>query len=255
MTTSAQPTGEISDRNGYTGRHEGHVAALSLLLVEDDAASLELMSEVFLSLNADVCAISDSLEAAALVGKRKFDGIFLDLEMPTLNGLELAREIRRSSWNKSAPIVMVTGRDDRQTMQEAFSNGATFFLLKPVDRHKLTTLFRTVRGAMVDNRRRYLRAPLQTDLTCNCDSRILYGRTWNLSLGGLQVEVDGLKQGDAVRTRFQLPSSVTVIDAFGSVAWVRENRQGIRFTKLSRQNEDDIRSFIAVLDRVDDVQK
>jgi CheY-like chemotaxis protein len=104
---------------------------LKLLVVEDDLASLELMTEVFRSLKANVRPVSDSEEAARRVNQEKFDGIFLDLEMPKLNGLDLARGIRKSLWNKSTPIIIVTGQDDRETMREAFAVGATFFLQKP----------------------------------------------------------------------------------------------------------------------------
>ena len=107
------------------------------------------MAEVFTSLKAEVIPVSDSEKAAELVDQEKFDGIFLDLEMPNMNGFDLARRIRTSSWNKSVPIVIVTGRDDRRTMQEAFAIGATFFLQKPVDRQRLTGLFRAVRGALL----------------------------------------------------------------------------------------------------------
>ncbi|HEX4427328.1 MAG TPA: response regulator, partial [Terriglobales bacterium] len=119
------------------------MVTLKILVVEDDAASLELMTEVFTSLQADVKPVSDSEEAAGIINKQKFDGIFLDLEMPHLNGFELAGVVRKSSWNKSTPIIIVTGRDERQTMKEAFALGATFFLQKPVDRQKLSNLFRT----------------------------------------------------------------------------------------------------------------
>ena len=85
--------------------------SLKLLVVEDDLASLEFMAEVFTSLRADVRPISDSEKAAELVNQEKFDGIFLDLEMPNMNGFELARRIRNSSWNKGVPIVIVTGRE------------------------------------------------------------------------------------------------------------------------------------------------
>ena len=90
--------------------------ALKLLVVEDDPASLELMTEVFRSLKADVRPVSDSEEAARCVNQEKFDGIFLDLEMPNLHGFDLARRIRKSSWNKSTPIIIVTGQDERETM-------------------------------------------------------------------------------------------------------------------------------------------
>jgi len=125
-----------------------YMTPLKLLVVEDDAASLELMTEVFMSLKAEVRPVNDSEKAASIVNQEKFDGIFLDLEMPKLNGFDLARVIRKSSWNKSTPIIIVTGRDERQTMQEAFALGATFFLQKPVDRQKLTILFRTVSGGI-----------------------------------------------------------------------------------------------------------
>jgi CheY-like chemotaxis protein len=71
--------------------------SLKLLVVEYDPASLELMSEVLRSLEAEVRPFSNSQEAAALVHQQKFDGIFLDLEMPNLDGLALAQEVRTSS--------------------------------------------------------------------------------------------------------------------------------------------------------------
>src|ERR1022692_1044543 len=158
---------------------------LKLLVVEDDLASLELMAEVFTSLKAEVRPVSDSEKAVGIVNQEKFDGIFLDLEMPNLNGFDLARLIRKSSWNKSTPIIVVTGRDERQTMQEAFAIGATFFLQKPVDRQKLSILFRTVSGGMLENRRRHTRAPIQTEVTCTVGARTIRGITWNLSQGGI----------------------------------------------------------------------
>src|SRR5690348_1417726 len=113
------------------------MASLKLLVVEDNIANLELMTEIFTSIEAQVRAVSDSEKAASLVSQEKFDGIFLDLEMPHLSGFELAQLIRGSSWNKSTPIVIVTGHDERDTMKRAFNTGATFYLQKPIDRQKL----------------------------------------------------------------------------------------------------------------------
>ncbi len=64
---------------------------LKLFVVEDDLASLQLMTEVFRSRKANVRPVSDGEEAARRVNQEKFDGIFLDLEMPKLSGLYLAR--------------------------------------------------------------------------------------------------------------------------------------------------------------------
>jgi CheY-like chemotaxis protein len=225
------------------------MVSLKLLIVEDDIASLELMTEVFTSLEAEVCPVSDSQKAAGLVNQERFDGIFLDLEMPNLHGFELARLIRKSSRNKSTPIVIVTGRDQRDTMQQAFTIGATFYLQKPVDRQKLSILFRTVRGGMLENRRRYTRAPIQTEVMCTVGSRTIRGVTWNLSQGGMQVEAGGLQPRDTVRVSFRLPVSGVSLEAVGTVVWTKENRQGIQFTNVSPQNEQSIRQFIAEVEK------
>lgn len=218
---------------------------LRLLIVEDDTASLELMEEVFLSLKADVHGVNESSKAAELVNRERFDGIFLDLEMPSMSGFDLARWIRNSSWNRSTPIIIVTGRDDRQTMQQVFANGATFYLQKPVDRQKLSNLFRTVRGSLYEIRRRFVRVPLNADVLCTVDGRQLRGVIWNLSQGGVQVDVGGLKAGESIRLSFRLPSSGVLVDATGSVVWVNEKRQGIRFQQVSPKHTQSIRDFIA----------
>src|ERR1700721_1134037 len=95
------------------------MTSLRLLIVEDDLASLELMTEVFTSLKAEVRPVSDSEQAVGMVNQEKFDGIFLDLEMPKLNGFDLARLIRKSPRNKSTPIIIVTGRDESHTSNKA----------------------------------------------------------------------------------------------------------------------------------------
>jgi DNA-binding response OmpR family regulator len=195
-----------------------------------------------------VRGVSDSQLAAALVNQERFDGIFLDLEMPNLHGFDLARMIRMSSWNKSTPIMIVTGRDERETMQQAFTIGATFFLQKPVDRQKLSILFRTVHGGMLENRRRHMRAPIRTDVTCTVGSRTIRGVTWNLSQGGIQVEAAGLQPKDTVRVLFQLPVSGARLEATGIVIWAKESRQGIQFTEVGSQHEESIRRFIAEVD-------
>jgi CheY-like chemotaxis protein len=222
---------------------------LKLLVVEDDLASLELMAEVFTSLKADVHSVSDSEKAVGIVDQERFDGIFLDLEMPKLNGFDLARLIRKSSWNKSTPIIIVTGRDERQTMHEAFAMGATFFLHKPVDRQKLSILFRTVTAGMLDNRRRYTRVPLQTQVICAVNSRTIRGMIWNLSQGGMQLEASDLQPRDTVRLSFRLPVSGTSIDAVGTVAWVSQKRQGIQFTTLSAPAKRSIQKYIAEVEQ------
>jgi uncharacterized protein (TIGR02266 family) len=220
--------------------------ALRLLVVEDDAPTLELMDEVLASLKAEVCAVSDSEQAAALVNQERFDGIFVDLQMPGMDGFELTRLIRESSWNKSAPIVVVTGSDEAQTMRKAFAAGATFFLEKPVDRQRLTNLFKAARGRMFENRRHFVRVPLQTEVICQVEHQTLRGTSSNISQGGILFEVGrSLPPGTAVRLSFRLPGRELRIDVAGVVARVDEKqRAGVRFTQLGTRELQLIRDLI-----------
>ena len=163
---------------------------------------------------------------------------------PKLHGFQLAKKIRASNWNKTTPIVIVTGRDERDTMREAFATGATFYLQKPVDRQKLNGLFRSVRGTLSENRRRSIRVPMQTEVNCSVGARAIQGQTWNLSQSGMQLEVGSVAPGDIIRVSFRLPASSNVIDAVGTVVWAREDRQGIQFTKITNKHRDEISQFI-----------
>jgi CheY-like chemotaxis protein len=220
------------------------MSRLKLLVVEDDPGSLELMAEVFTTLKTDVRPISDSRQAAVVIGQERFDGIFLDIEMPGLNGFELAQLIRESSRNKSTPIIVVTGREERDTMHQSFALGATFFLQKPIDRVKLEALLRTVHGPLYENRRRYTRVPMQTDVTCRVGDKNLHGMSWNLSQGGMQLEVEGLKIGETAQLAFVLPQPRVTIEATFVVTWVKSERQGIYFTQMKVEDQIIVRDFI-----------
>ena len=220
--------------------------ALKVLVVEDDAPTLELMDEVLTSLKVEVRAVRDSEQAAGLVNQERFDGVFVDLQMPKVDGFELARRIRASSWNKSTPIVVVTGHDDTKTMQKAFAAGSTFFLQKPIDRQRLTNLFKAARGKMFENRRHFMRVPLQTEVICQVEHQTFRGMSSNISQGGILFEVGcSLSPGAAVRLSFRLPGRQLKIDVTGVVARVDEKqRAGVRFTHIGTRELQLIRDLI-----------
>ena len=64
------------------------------------------------------------------------------------------------------------------------------------------------------------------------------GVSWNLSQGGMQVEVNDLKPKADVQLSFRLPVSGVAVDVVGVVAWGDEKRQGIQFTYMGAQSAD-----------------
>ena len=219
---------------------------LRILVVEDDIPTLELMREVLTPLGVQVRLVSDSLHAVTLINREKFDGIFLDLMMPKVDGFELARLIRQSPSNKGTPIVIVTGREDKETITQAFEAGGTFFLNKPIDKGKLTRLLSSTRGSMLEERRRYKRVSVQTEVKCQVGTRRITGMSVNFSQTGLLFQGDGsLVLGNVVQLKFHLPRQQLPISAQGLVVRTdKKQRLGIRFTEIGAENQQRIRDFI-----------
>ncbi len=221
--------------------------ALKVLIVDDDVPTLEFIVEVLTSLGLEAQPVSDSLEAATLIHQEKFDGIFLDLMMPVIDGIELTRQIRQSSRNKRSPIVIVTARDDKQAMAETFKAGAMFFLHKPVNKARLTGLLNSTYGTMLKERRRFPRIPLRTGVACQVASRSIWGVSYNLGHTGIIFQGDGfLKPGQKVRLTFSLPDQKPAMEVEGIVARVdARQRVGVYFTQIATKDHQHIKDFVA----------
>lgn len=117
----------------HVGRPAG--TGLRLLAVDDEAPSLaDLVYELrAIEGVASVVAANDATEALREVRTGSFDAVFLDVRMPGLNGLELARVL--TQFRSPPPIVFVTAFDDH--VVEAFDIPASDYLLKPVRRERL----------------------------------------------------------------------------------------------------------------------
>src|SRR5208283_4228403 len=114
---------------GGTGTES--LMSMKLLVVDDDPAALDLIKALVEPQGYEVLALTDSRRAAECVNKQPFDGVFVDVLMPKLDGFELTKLIRASRLNSRAPIVMITASQDLETMRGGFKAGVTFFLTKP----------------------------------------------------------------------------------------------------------------------------
>ena len=97
---------------------------------------------------------------------------------------------------------------------------------------------------MLSNQRKYTRVPIRAQVTCIGDARTMRGVSWNLSQGGMQVEVNDLKPKADVQLSFRLPVSGVAVDVVGVVAWGDEKRQGIQFTYMGAQSQQSILDYI-----------
>lgn len=220
---------------------------IRVLVVEDDLPTLELMQEVLRSFEIEVVPLPDSEEAFAAVNREKFDGIFLDLLMPKLDGFRLAEAIRGSSWNKTTPIVIVSGNSERDSMKDAFRSGGNFYLQKPIDRTRLTVLLNSTRGAMLENRRNLQRLDVDVEVACTVRTSFVTVRSSNLSARGMLLSGnEAFTPGETIRVSFRLPRQSTLINANGLI--VRRDgkgRAGVSFSHISHTDRQRIMLYVA----------
>ena len=121
---AAAPPGPVPPPSAQPAR------ALRVLLVEDDATVAEVICGLLRARGHQVSHAPHGLAALAQTSAYAFDIALLDLDLPGLDGLALARQLRVQSF--AAPLVAVTARADAEAEQLARAAGFDGFLRKPV---------------------------------------------------------------------------------------------------------------------------
>jgi len=116
----------------------------TILIVEDSRDGREML-QVLLGLKGySVLTAADGKSAVEVALESLPDLIFLDLELPGLDGLSVARDLRRHSNFESVPIIILSGHDPMEHKQSAIDAGCTDYLLKPLDFGKLDEILQNV---------------------------------------------------------------------------------------------------------------
>lgn len=104
------------------------------ILVCDDDLNVRLLTRQCLEAeNMVVVEAADGTEALDVFVRERPDLVFLDVEMPGMTGLEVCERIRQMPQGESIPIMIVTGSDDRKSIDQGFEAGATQYKTKPVN--------------------------------------------------------------------------------------------------------------------------
>jgi DNA-binding response OmpR family regulator len=108
-----------------------------VLVVDDDAALLELISHWLRDAGYDVLTAESGPDAIRLAEHQPPDLVLLDILLPGMNGFEVCAEFLRRPALAKVPIIMITGLRDRHNWVRALESGATDLLIKPIDEHTL----------------------------------------------------------------------------------------------------------------------
>jgi CheY-like chemotaxis protein len=215
------------------------------LVVDDDPANCELIKEVLHSVDIESLALTHSGQAVTFLAREKFDAIFLDVNMPAPNGIELTRKIRSGGLNASTPIMVITGEDERALLARAFEAGANFFLYKPVARHDILRLVRATSDSIEHEKRRFRRVKVSCNVVVQSGNTQLKGSTLDMSFGGLFVQADGvLPMGTLVQVTLHVPSGPPLSLVARILRVAGADCMGMQFESLSPAQTKALQDFL-----------
>ena len=117
---------------------------INILVVDDEEGILDVTEGYFQRKGYDVFTASNGAEALEVINREQIDCIFTDINMPVMDGLELAEKIRHIE--STLPVVVMTGYPSLENSIQTLKNGVVDYLIKPVNLEQMElTLKRILR--------------------------------------------------------------------------------------------------------------
>jgi CheY-like chemotaxis protein len=121
---------------------------LHILLADDDLDDHFFFKRAIrqLKIHATVSAVTMGDQLLKFLQEKKAapNIIFLDINMPRKNGIECLQEIKEDSRFKDIPVIMLSSSSSESDIEESFSKGASFYIIKPVLQPELVEILRKV---------------------------------------------------------------------------------------------------------------
>jgi PAS domain S-box-containing protein len=134
VTVETQPVLESIEKD------DSHLA-LSILIADDNSINQKVLTLLLKRLNfKNVSIANDGLECVEMFKNRNFDLVFMDLQMPNIDGLNATKIIRSLKLSKQPYIIALTGNVFVENVQECYESGMDNFLSKPLDLESLKTV-------------------------------------------------------------------------------------------------------------------
>jgi len=106
-----------------------------VLIAEDSSVIQNLTRRILQVQNYEIHSAKNGLQVLDMLEKENFDIILMDINMPQMDGMECAREIRALGDAKNAqiPIVAITGNAQNYSMEDFNNAGINEYLQKPLN--------------------------------------------------------------------------------------------------------------------------
>lgn len=122
-------------RRDFSGRQ--------VLVVDDEPINSELLSELLSEVGMEVTTANDGEEAVALCIGKPFDLVFMDIQMPFMNGIDASKAIRRMNNTQDLPIIALSANAFPEDVQKCYEAGMSDFISKPFEPQALLKMLKS----------------------------------------------------------------------------------------------------------------
>ncbi len=211
---------DIEDEN-----YQEYFLGKQILIVDDNATNRQIITLETQSWGMFSCALSSGAKALELIAKGvKFDVAILDMQMPEMDGLTLARKIRQYPDYQNLPLVMLTSLCKQDITPQATDINFAAILNKPLKNHQLhRVLAQTLAGKMIKfslsstndatNQSQTQNSPMQNLRILLAEDNVVNQKVALLTLGNMGYRADIASNGlEVLEALHRQPYDVVLMD-------------------------------------------
>ena len=137
---------------------------INILVVDDNDINLQVAKEILDLTSANITTAYNGLQALDAVAQKSFDIILSDIQMPEMDGYELARRLKQSKTMQSTPLIAMTAHALEGAKDLCMEAGMDDYISKPIESHQLFTVVdKWVRDKVEERNSQYKKASDQDD--------------------------------------------------------------------------------------------
>jgi len=232
---------------------EGSVPRAKILLVDDLEFFLEVEKDYLKQTPATIYTARNGEEALQIAARERPDLIFMDLNMPVMDGITCCRHLKADPVLKTIPVIMVIACSEEGDALKCRDAGCQEVLIKPVPRRDFLAFGNRY---LFNIDRREKRLSLGTRVRCQTGRGDFEALSVDLSQSGIYLKSrQAVTPGESVTISFDLPGgSPSVKGVQGRVAWLnqefpRRNPSmpagfGVEFLLINPESANALRLFL-----------
>lgn len=174
----------------------------TILIIDDDEITLEILSEILRSLGHEVVTAASGEEGLTLFREQAPDAVIVDLIMPGIGGMEVLKAVAEHS--DEVPAICISGTSVIQDAVTAIQNGAWDYLIKPIQDAAIIehTLNKALERARLIRDNRHYREELEEEVEIRTQELVM-------AIEALKKEIDSRKktQDELVRAKEEAESA------------------------------------------------